>query len=261
MHIVNSATGTGTNYPIRIVGDPSTGSSTGDRILVNMHARSDFGDLRFTGKDSVTQLDYWLEYQGDTAVFWVEIGQDLSTLACTMFVYYGLSESTTTSNLANTVLEVVDDFEFTDGITNHGWIVVSGSEDSMHTTTEQTKHGSRSLKIHGNTALQQTQKKLSADRYRTLSWFYDDGDAYSFKSYNYVAEDSLFASRINMGYTAGCEADSYCAYYDAGWHCAGVARSVGWHKLEVHFSDDTARSIYFDGTEAFTDIDDAGYCR
>jgi hypothetical protein len=86
-------------------------SSAGDTVALHAHSRTDFGDVRFTRSDGVTLLDYWMESKvdGDYAVFWVKVADDLSTIPATIYIYYGKSDAATTSNGDNTFL-LFDDF-------------------------------------------------------------------------------------------------------------------------------------------------------
>jgi hypothetical protein len=88
----------------------STGSA-GDIVALHGHSLTDFGDVRFTRSDGVTLLDYWIESKvdGDYAVFWVEVADNLSTNPATIYIYYGKSDATATSNGDNTFL-LFDDF-------------------------------------------------------------------------------------------------------------------------------------------------------
>jgi hypothetical protein len=77
---------------------------------LNGHSRTDFGDVRFTSSDGTTLLDYWIEEKvdGNYAVFWVEVSEDLGSDR-TIYVYYGKSDATTTSN-GNNTFPFFDDF-------------------------------------------------------------------------------------------------------------------------------------------------------
>jgi hypothetical protein len=85
--------------------------SAGDTVALHGHSLTDFGDVRFTRSDGVTLLDYWMESKvdGDHAVFWVEVADNLSTNPATIYIYYGKSDATATSNGDNTFL-LFDDF-------------------------------------------------------------------------------------------------------------------------------------------------------
>jgi hypothetical protein len=101
-----------------------TNTDSGEKVYLNGHCRPDFGDIRFTRDDGVTLLDYWLESETDSssAIFWVEIADDLSGANSAIYVYYGKSDATTTSNGTNTFL-FFDDFSGT----LDKWITVSGT--------------------------------------------------------------------------------------------------------------------------------------
>jgi len=111
-HVTNSASGAGINYQVRIVVHYGSGTDSGADVYLNSHCRTDFGDVRFTKSDGTTLLDYWMESKvdSDNAVFWVEVADDLSTNPATIYIYYGKSDATTTSNGANTFL-FFDDFD------------------------------------------------------------------------------------------------------------------------------------------------------
>ena len=114
-HVINSASGAGTNYQVRIVAHYGSGTDSGADVYLNSHCRTDFGDVRFTDYDGETLLDYWMEMKvdGDYAVFWVEVADDLSSSNATIYIYYGKSDATTTSNGTNTFI-LFDNFDGTD---------------------------------------------------------------------------------------------------------------------------------------------------
>jgi hypothetical protein len=103
-HVINSANNAGTNYQVKIVAHYGTGTDNAGNVYLNNHARSDFGDVRFTSSDQTTLLDYWMESKtdNDNAVFWVEVSDNLSVANVTIYIYYGKSDATTTSNGDNT---------------------------------------------------------------------------------------------------------------------------------------------------------------
>jgi len=114
-HVINPASGAGTNYQIKVTVHYGAGSDSGEDVYLDGKCRTDFGDVRFTDDDGVT-LDYWMEEKVDSdyAIFWVEVADDLSTTAQTIYIYYGKSDATTTSNGTNTFPDLFDDFE--DGV-------------------------------------------------------------------------------------------------------------------------------------------------
>jgi len=110
-HVINPASGAGINYQIKIKVNYGSGTDSGENVYLNGKCRTDFGDIRFTKSDGASLLDYWMETKVDSnyAIFWVEIADDISTLAVTIYIYYGKSDATTTSNGTNTFI-YFDDF-------------------------------------------------------------------------------------------------------------------------------------------------------
>jgi len=102
-HVINSASGAGTNYPVKITCYYGTGTDSGGSVYLNSHSRTDFGDVRFTTSDGTTLLDYWMESYtaSNNAVFWVEVADDLSSSNATIYVYYGKSSATRADNPQN----------------------------------------------------------------------------------------------------------------------------------------------------------------
>jgi hypothetical protein len=114
-HTINSATGAGTGYQIKIIVHYGIGTDSGQDVYLNGHSRSDFGDVRFTD-NSMNPLSYWIEngslISGVSATFWVKINNDLSTTAQTIYIYYGEPGATTTSN-GDTTFLFFDEFSGT----------------------------------------------------------------------------------------------------------------------------------------------------
>ncbi len=110
-HVINSAAGADTNYQVKIVVHSGSGTDSGEDVYLNGHAQNWPDDLRFTDNDGATELDYWLEsYDASTATFWVEVRDDLSTADRTIYMYYGNSGATTTSD-GSATFDFFDDFE------------------------------------------------------------------------------------------------------------------------------------------------------
>jgi len=126
-HIINAASGAGTNYQVRIVAHYGSGNDNNSDVYLNSHCRTDFGDVRFTSSDGITPLYYWMESKVDSnsAAFWVKVADDLSTVAATIYVYYGKADATTTSNFDNTFI-FGDPFDSATLNTNR-WTSVDGN--------------------------------------------------------------------------------------------------------------------------------------
>jgi hypothetical protein len=87
-------------------GPPCLYRQSSGTVFLGQHCKTDFGDIRFTDDDGTTLLDYWIESKvdGEYAIFWVEVADDLSTNPATIYIYYGKNDATTTSNGENTFL-------------------------------------------------------------------------------------------------------------------------------------------------------------
>jgi hypothetical protein len=130
-HVVQSASGAGTNYQVRFIVHQGSGTDTSQNVYLSDHCEDDFGDIRFTGSDGTTGLDYWMESytSGDEATFWVEVTDDLSSSNTTIYIYYGNSGASTTSNGANTFPDLFTDFP--GNSLPSGWVVDGDSVGSM----------------------------------------------------------------------------------------------------------------------------------
>jgi hypothetical protein len=99
-HVIENASGAGTNYQVPIVVDYGSGVDGGDTVYLNGCCQPDFGDIRFTGDNEGTELDYWLESftPSGSALFWVEVADNLNSSDATIYIYYGNDTVSTTSD-------------------------------------------------------------------------------------------------------------------------------------------------------------------
>ena len=91
------------SYQTRVLVGESSGA-TGEEVDCGGKCQPDFDDIRFTGADGSTLLDYWIEsITGTTpnqlATIWVE---NNATPDAILFLYYGKSDATAVSSGANT---------------------------------------------------------------------------------------------------------------------------------------------------------------
>lgn len=109
-HIIEQASGAGTNYQVKITVHYDNGTDSGEHVYLDSKCQSDFDDIRFTDDTGWTLLDYWMESKDPetSAVFWVEVQDDLSSSDATIYIYYGNDEATTTSNGTATFPEFED---------------------------------------------------------------------------------------------------------------------------------------------------------
>jgi len=147
-----TVTNASASYQTKVLVGESSGA-TGEEVDCNSHCQTDFDDLRFTGADGTTLLDYWIEsITGTTpnqlATIWVE---NNATPDTTLYMYYGKADATAVSNGANTFI-TFDDFERgNDGDTVGGaW---TEADPHVHISTEQDignvtgYTGTRSMKL------------------------------------------------------------------------------------------------------------------
>ncbi|MHA2027480.1 MAG: DUF2341 domain-containing protein [Candidatus Thorarchaeota archaeon] len=109
--LVHGSIGAGTDYQIRVTVHFGSGTDGGYDVYCDSYVNTDFGDIRFTDDDGLSELDYWLEeyYVSDNATFWVEVSNNLDTDQM-IFIYFGNTLAETTSDGENTFL-FFDDFE------------------------------------------------------------------------------------------------------------------------------------------------------
>jgi len=102
------------NYKRPINVSVSSGSTVaGYQVKLNItydsDMQSDFDDLRFTNGSENDKLPYWIEEKsnGNWAIVWVKIDQNITTSNYTIYMYYGNPTATSESNGADTF----DDFD------------------------------------------------------------------------------------------------------------------------------------------------------
>jgi hypothetical protein len=140
-HVINPASGAGTGYQVQITAYYGSGTDSGANVYLGGRCRTDFGDIRFTRSDGTTPLSYWIESKvdGNYAVFWVKIDDDLSTSAVTIYMYFGNPSATTTSDPFNTFV-FYDDFNdyTTSSVTEKGrWAVGADTVFSVDTANKR----------------------------------------------------------------------------------------------------------------------------
>ncbi len=113
--------------------DNSSGSELTDyqiRVNVDLEAgiNSDFSNIKFTTSDN-TSIYHWVEtYTATTAVVWVKVPLISASTVTTLYMYYGGSSCTTTSN-ASDVFVFYEDFS-----TFSGWTVYGSGSVTQNTS-------------------------------------------------------------------------------------------------------------------------------
>jgi hypothetical protein len=218
-----------------------------DEVYLSQHCRTDFGDVRFTRSDGSTLLDYWMEEKvdGDYAIFWVKVADDLSTNPATIYIYYGNPDATTTSNGENTFL-FFDDFPGTSYDSNK-WQVV-GSPTITVSDGElkiQRDSYSGSWSVHGlrSKTFQADEKRViaraktsvfsSACNVEIHESYYSKGQA-NRAMFEYLTDNSIFiqCDRRDVGESFAVDTlasnvpvDTYYTFYLTRW---GSSYLKGW---------------------------------
>ncbi|MFH0888246.1 MAG: DUF2341 domain-containing protein [Planctomycetota bacterium] len=147
-----------TNSTASILTDYQISVTLTTAILGNPYSniKTDGSDIRFTGSDGVTELSYWIETWNNTgnSTVWVKI-PSVPTGTSTIYMYYGNTSATSSSNGTNTFV-FFDDFSLTNIDTNK-WTV-----NAVNTITSAISNGK--LRITNGTA--------SVETY----WIYDNTD-------------------------------------------------------------------------------------
>ena len=118
-----------TDYQVKFDVYNTTGTDSGNSVYLGSNVQVDFDDVRWTwyntSSNSEVECDYWIEsYSSNHATFWVEVPSIPSSGNSTIYIYYGKSDATTTSNGDNTFI-FFDDFPGTSLDTNK-WVVRQG---------------------------------------------------------------------------------------------------------------------------------------
>ncbi len=94
-------------------------------VSFEMGMKADFSDLRFTDRDKVTQIPYWIESKTDStsAIVWVKVPNIRAYSSETIYMYYGNFNAISVSNGSST-FDFFDDFN-RDSIGSN-WTVPSG---------------------------------------------------------------------------------------------------------------------------------------
>ena len=103
-----------------------------DEVNLHGHCRTDFGDVRFTSDDGITEIPYWMEEKvdGDYAIFWVKVPSiPASPDTVTIYIYYGNPSATTTSNGEATFPDLFDHFD-NGQIDNPPWVEAVDASES-----------------------------------------------------------------------------------------------------------------------------------
>ena len=108
-----SSVDTLSNYQKKVTLHAHSGTDTegADPIIHVPGCQADFDDIRFTGSDGTTLLDYWIEsISGEVATIWVEMS--LAEEYTTVYLYWGNAAATAVSD-GDATFPFFDDFDGT----------------------------------------------------------------------------------------------------------------------------------------------------
>lgn len=188
------------DYQTKVLVGESSGA-VGEEVDCGAKCQTDFDDLRFTGSDGITLLDYWIESISGTtpnqlATVWV---QNDATPSTTGYMYYGKADATAVSSGANTFL-FFDDFSTAwnnpvkwTGDTTYG--SVSGGILTYTGVTGESKSISGNVAVAGDIAVRFRATLTNAD-YSLIGVYDGTGYIYATHSAAY-ANHSLW--RCNNG--------------------------------------------------------------
>jgi len=152
------------NYQVLVELDTST-------IIGQGHMESDGGDIRFTDDDGITELNYYIEgpIPDSASKLWVKVSSITGSGSKTIYVYYGKSAETTTSNGFN-VFEFFEDW--TTGTPSSRWNVVTGVFETIY----DANIGEQCVRLRGGTG-----RDDNLLNNNTINDWADKGFEYDFK--------------------------------------------------------------------------------
>jgi len=235
-----------TDYQIKVKVHYGSGVDSGEDVYLNGKCRSDFGDVRFAGSD-LSELDYWVEEKvdGDYALFWVQVKDDLGNANRTIYVYYGDLSRTTVSNLKNTFM-FASDFESDADLAQWTIDETGGSVDRV--TSPAPPEGSYSVNLHdtGVQAVSISKYGFPNDDYRIMSYARQKSGVDGF----WLCPNWGDAILDYMVFFAYRPTNQKWAYYDTAWHDIHNCVFDTWYKMEMLTNFQTKKfTITIDGSQ------------
>jgi len=234
--------GSGPNYQINI----SLGSSSGGDFHLQGNAVDFPNDIRFTDNDKVTLLEYWIEnMSADPITVWVKVNDTLNTTQ-TIYVYYGNSTATTTSDGEDTFV-FFDDFE-TD---LSKWTTWCQCGDA-HVERNNTNSSSGDWSVYVYTSAGSCRAFLNLTQTVTTNFAVEfnwsvKGDNNEY--HNFVLYEGLGTTFFGNIYATDSTPPTNFAYYDGSLHLltAAYTTAMEWHSIEEHYNlSSDSYHIYID---------------
>ena len=271
-HVISAQTGAGSDYQACIKvykttgvdGTESWNGLTIGKVYVGSKCRDDFGDIRFTGSNGTTELDYWMEElsSGVYAIFWIEVKDSLETDPVTIYVYYSKSGATYLDDYTNlqhgeNTFLFYDDFSQVDVDWTNKWVSTDHTLYSIEngklkalTTVDLTKCLNTQTKFSGGFCVE----ILMRDAVSPLGQFYLNFEGtlakVTWKDYVYLDwHNSRLAVDIAGSQSVIAYTPDTSSYFKAKYECpaTGNARAT-WYLTGVQKLTKTAaptlRSAY-----------------
>jgi hypothetical protein len=241
-HVINPASGAGTNYQIRIKVHYGSGTDGGENVYLGGKCRTDFGDVRLVASDGIKLLDYWIEEKVDSnyAIFWVEVADDLSTNPATIYCMYGKSDATTTKNGDNTFL-FFDDFE-----TDLSKWVGTGT---YGLSTDYAYEGSKSART--GTGISNIYKTVALSNVAVHVRFRDTQDV-SVGNVRGVLTANGSSVTSQVGVYSPTSKDYYVYRIGDTFYASNVARTLAWHSFIIRCKPNVKQFLIDDSLQPNT---------
>lgn len=246
-HTINPATGAGVNYQKKIVVHYGSGSDSGEDVYLNGKCRTDFGDIRFTDNDEVTELDYWMEEKVDSdyAIFWIEVADSLESSAVTIYIYYGNATATYTDTFTDlqhgeNTFPFFDNFGTVDQTKWNFYLGDQGDATSDGNILTLSKDNNENVNMHSDSSFSyplRLRGRVNLGIHRTYNYF---------GLHNAVENSYLISMFFGDDAEATLCRDSGSSSFDYGFPTTGTFENV-FVKIDIAWKD---------GSKATFDIDD-----
>jgi hypothetical protein len=236
--------------PITLTGGAS-GAQTDFQVLLNVtynaHMLANFSDLRFTN-ESDGLIDAWLESNTtDYALVWVEFPTTPADGVDQTYRIYYSGDSAASDWDGDDTFVFFDGFEHIDSPDQHGWSIIAGTPA---TSTDQSVHGNRSLKVVSTTPDRMCRARSGAQIIEYS--FYDPTTSSGGQQYLYfTGAAGTYNTGATIGYNGyGALPDTEYMYHKGGVITNFGTRSVGWHTVKLVY-DGTNINIWWDNMHRY----------
>ena len=257
--LTGSVDGVQTDYQILLDIRYGSGGDADNTVWLDSKCKTDFGDIRFTQSDGVTELDYWIEIKVDSsyASIWVEVDSiPISPNTVNIYIYYNNSEASTTSNGDDTFIifdecENNDDWsvDYTVGTPSWGTTTVDGYSVMK---IETNAHNERLRLKYDTTTSTGRENRRSKLRIKHTNW---NSDSYS----------RIYATRLSnydmIYYGTYNDIHRIYSYIDPGavYDTWNTGHPNGWYLFELWTNTDGKTTAYRDANHIGDATDDGDW--